>query len=117
MLALLAIAVGGLFAAGGYLLLRRSAVRLLIGLSLIGHAANLLILSASGPLNRPSPILVDDALGAQGSAVSADPLAQALILTAIVISFAVVAFAVVLTHRLNATAGAEDVDRLRTTDE
>ncbi len=114
MLGLLAVTVGGLFAAGVYLVLRRNVVRPLIGLSLISHAANLLILASSGPLDRPSPILSEGTAAAP--AVSADPLPQALILTAIVISFAVVAFAVVLVHRAHATIGVRDVDELRATD-
>lgn len=114
MIGLLAVTVGALFAAGVYLVLRRNVVRPLIGLSLISHAANLLILASSGPIDRPSPILRDGL--AEVPLDSADPLPQALILTAIVISFAVVAFAVALVHRTHATTGVRDVDELRGTD-
>jgi multicomponent Na+:H+ antiporter subunit C len=52
----------------------------------------------------------------QPTAPYADPLPQALILTAIVISFGVLAFAVVLFHRTYQTTGTDDLDELRTTD-
>lgn len=110
----LAIVVGGLYAAAVYLIGRRSIVKLVIGLALLGHASNLLIFSAGGvtrgrpPLIRPG----DEAL----IAPYADPLPQALILTAIVISFGVLAFALVLVHRAYTAVGSDDVDAIRTTD-
>lgn len=101
----LAVVVGGLYAAGFYLMLRRSLVRVIVGLAILSHAANLLVFTAGG-LTRGRPPLVGDA--AAGAA--ADPLPQALILTAIVISFAVLAFALVLARRACLTAGTDDVD-------
>lgn len=109
-----AIAVGGLYAMGLYLMLARSVVKLILGLVLIGHAANLLIF-ATGGLVRASPPLA--APGAAAPADNhADPLPQALVLTAIVISFAVTAFAAVLAQRLCAMTGHDDTDKLTTTD-
>lgn len=111
---LLALLVAALYGTGLYLMLRRSSLKLLIGLSLLAHGANILLLAASGPLRRVSPIIPPDADAPPIDA--ADPLPQAMILTAIVISMAVVAFAVVLVHRARQAIGSGDVDDLRTTD-
>jgi multicomponent Na+:H+ antiporter subunit C len=109
----LALVIGGLYAAGVYLLLRRSIVKLLIGLAILSHASNLLIFTAGGLTRAQPPILpVDGMLNVP----VADPLPQALILTAIVISFGVLAFALVLVHRAYQTVGTDDVDAMRTTD-
>jgi multicomponent Na+:H+ antiporter subunit C len=111
-----ALVVGVLFAGGIFLLLRRNPVRVILGLGLLGHGANLLIFVAGG-LTRGRPPIV-----AEGETVLAppyaDPLPQALILTAIVIGFAVVAFALALFHRTYATLGGEamDMDRLEGAD-
>ncbi|MHB0959495.1 MAG: Na+/H+ antiporter subunit C [Pirellulaceae bacterium] len=109
-----AIVVGGLYAAGIYMMLRRSVLKLIIGLALLSHAANLLIFTAGGLVRGRPPIVSEHAIvPAEGIA---DPLPQALILTAIVISFAVLAFALVLVYRAHHTVGADDVDQWRTTD-
>jgi multicomponent Na+:H+ antiporter subunit C len=110
----LAFVVGGLYAAAVYLLLRRSLVKLLIGLGLLSHAANLLIFTAAG-LTRAQPPVID-AQSTTLSAPFADPLPQALILTAIVISFGVTAFALTLAHRAHQVVGADNLDRLKSTD-
>ena len=83
-----------LYASGVYVLLERSLTRVLIGFLLIGNATNLLILIMSGR-SGDAPIWVD---GADQSAF-ADPLPQALILTAIVINFGVTAFLLALIYR------------------
>jgi multicomponent Na+:H+ antiporter subunit C len=112
---LLAILVGGVFAAGIYMMLRRSVVKLVIGLALIGHASNLIIFT-SGGLTRARPALVP--LGeTMPTAPHADPLPQALILTAIVISFSVMAFAIVLVARAYQAIGDDDTDQFRATDQ
>lgn len=111
---MLTVTVGLLYAAGTYLLLRRSIVKLLIGLSLLGHAANLLIFVAGGLVRAGAPIVAEQA--APSTDAMADPLPQALILTAIVISFAVLAFAVTLVCRAYETVGTDDLDDMRTTD-
>ena len=110
----LAFVVGGLYAAGLYMMMRRSIVKLIIGLFLLGHAANLLIFTLGG-LTRGQPPLIK--LGEQALTGSfADPLPQALILTAIVIGFGVQAFAVVLIKRVYQTVGTDDLDQIKTTD-
>lgn len=110
----LAFVVGVLYAAAIYLLLRRSLIKLLIGLVLLSHAANLLIFTAAGLTRAQPPIVSDKATPAP--TVIADPLPQALILTAIVISFGVTAFALVLAYRAHKIVGVDDLDRLKSTD-
>jgi multicomponent Na+:H+ antiporter subunit C len=111
---LMAFVVGGLFAAGLYLIMRRSIVKLTIGLVLLSQAANLLIFTASG-LIRGSPPLVPPGETSPPTPY-ADPLPQALILTAIVISFGVLAFTLVLVKRAYQTVGTDDLDDMRSTD-
>lgn len=114
MTGLLALTVGGLYAIGLYLMLRRSIVKLLIGLALLNNATNLLIFTAAG-LTRARPPIVPPGYDAPPGP-TADPVAQALILTAIVIGFGVLAFMVVLVHRVVQTVGSDDLDAMRSTD-
>ena len=111
---LLSFVVGGLFAAGFYLMLRRSMVKLIFGLVLLSHAANLLIFTAGGLVRAKPPLIPPGDL--VPAKEFADPVPQALILTAIVISFAVIAFAAVLVKRVYRTVGSGDVDELKATD-
>ncbi|MFV0632514.1 Na(+)/H(+) antiporter subunit C [Demequina sp.] len=83
-----------LYATGVYVLLERSLTRVLIGFLLIGNATNLLILIMSGR-SGTAPFMTE---GADPSTF-ADPLPQALILTAIVINFGVTAFLLALIYR------------------
>jgi multicomponent Na+:H+ antiporter subunit C len=109
-----AMVIGVLYAAGLYLLMSRSVVKIIIGLVLLGHAANLLIFTV-GRLVRGAPPLI--ASGEQTlTGTYADPLPQALILTAIVIGFGVQAFAIVLFKRSYARTKNDDIDALRTTE-
>jgi len=110
----MAFVIGGLYAAAIYMMLRRSIVKLVIGLVLLSNAANLLIFTAAG-LTRGAPPLIN-AGDVLPPGLSADPLAQALILTAIVIGFGVLAFAVVLIHRAFEVVGADDMDQMKDTD-
>lgn len=110
----LAIVVGGLYAAGIYLMMRRSIVKLIIGLAIIGHAANLLVFTAAGLTRAHAPLIP---YGQEDPPEHyADPLPQALILTAIVISFAVLAFTMVLVKRAYKMVGTDDLDEMRNTD-
>lgn len=106
--------VGIMYAAAIYMILRRSIVKLVIGLLLLGNATNLLIFTVGG-LTRGAPPLIPTGLQHTEGAV-ADPLPQALILTAIVISFGVLAFAVVLINRAFRVLQAEDMDEMKDTD-
>ena len=107
---ILAIVIGVLYDSAIYLLLRRSLVKLLIGLALLTHATNLLIFTAAGLSHGGPPVIGPDADTITG--VSADPLPQALILTAIVISLGVMAFALALASRVYRVTGSDDLDRL-----
>ena len=111
---LLAILVGVLYSAGIYMILRRSLVKVIIGLIFLGHAANMLIFTV-GKITKGAPAFI----GETGSAPEhfADPLPQALILTAIVIGFGVQAFAIVLFKRAFQTVGTDDLDEMKSTDE
>jgi multicomponent Na+:H+ antiporter subunit C len=111
---LLAIVIGVLYAAGLYLMLRRNIVKLIFGLILLGHAANLAIFTIGG-LVRARPPLVPPGAVAPPEGV-ADPVPQALVLTAIVISFAIAAFAAVLVKRVFRTVGTDDSDEMRSTE-
>lgn len=106
----LAVVIGGLYAAGLYMLMRRSIVKLIIGLVLLGHAANLLIFTAGGLIRARSPLVAEGAI--LPDLPVADPLPQALILTAIVIGFGVVAFTVVLIHGVYQSAGTDDLESM-----
>lgn len=109
----MAVVIAVLFGAGLFLLMSRSMARLVLGLVLIGHAANVLIFVAGG-LTRGVPPLVANAVKNAPDAAPppghADPLPQALVLTAIVIGFAVVAFAAVLVRRTYDALDSDDVD-------
>ncbi len=111
---IMAIIVGSLYAAGVYMIRRRSLVKLIIGLALLGHASNMLIFSM-GELVRGNPPLIPEGFTAP-IAPFADPLPQALILTAIVIGFGAQAFAIVLIKRVYQRVGTDDMDQLIATD-
>ncbi len=111
---LLAFVIGGLYAAGLYLMMRRSLVKLILGLALLSHAANLLIFTV-GRLGHSQPPIVPPGMTAPVAAF-ADPVPQALILTAIVISFGVQAFALVLLRRAYQIVGTDDLDEMKATD-
>jgi multicomponent Na+:H+ antiporter subunit C len=100
----MALMVGFLFACGAFLILRRGEIRLILGLGLMSHAVNLLIFSTGGWRRGLPPILNPEAIPTDFSAY-VNPLPQALILTAIVISFGILAFVVVLINRRFETAG------------
>lgn len=82
-----------LFACGVYLLLDRSLTRILLGFLMVGNATNLLIFLMSGQFGS-APIV-----GGDDDAAMSDPLPQAFILTAIVITFGVSAFLLALIYR------------------
>src|SRR6056297_2573897 len=107
---LLALLAGVLTAAGVYLLLHRSLLRMLFGVILLSNAVNL-ILFVAGRTLRAAPPIIPTELTVPADPV-ANPLPQALILTAIVIGFGLVAFAFVLLYRAYATFGTLDADEL-----
>lgn len=91
----LLIGSGVLIACGVYLMLDRAMTRMILGVVLIGNGANLLILQSGGQAGSP-PILERESETADAMS---DPLAQAMILTAIVISMAMTAFMLALAYR------------------
>lgn len=108
--AIFVLAFGAMMSAAAYLLMSRNLLRLMLGLLVLGNAANLSIFIA-GRLGSSTPPLVP--AGELTVGVSANPLPQALILTAIVISFSLVAFTAVLFHRGQDSLGTLDVDAMR----
>lgn len=99
------IIIGGLTSAGVYLLLERTLTRMLLGLLLIGNAVNLLILTVGGAGGNP-PIR---GRTSNGATTTADPLAQGMILTAIVISMGIAAFVLALAYRSYRLTTVEEV--------
>lgn len=107
---LMAIVIGILFMCATYLMLSKSILRIIIGTGLLSHGAHLLILTMGGLKSGSVPLLGDDV------ATYVDPLPQALILTAIVISFGVTSFLLVLAYRTYQELGTDDMEEMRGTD-
>ncbi|RDD63875.1 Na+/H+ antiporter subunit C [Ferruginivarius sediminum] len=107
----LAIVVGILVACATFLILSRDLIRILLGIAILSNAANLLIFTA-GRVTRDAPPLVPGDLEVPAGAY-ANPLPQALILTAIVIGFGLLAFALVLSYRAYVAMRTVDVDAMR----
>ena len=105
--ALLAVIVAALYTGGLYLMLRRSLVKVVIGLALLAHGANLLIFTAAGVTRGRAPLVPLSGVIEQPFA---DPVPQALILTAIVIGFGVLAFTLVLFRLAWQHTGSDDVE-------
>lgn len=101
---LLATAIGTLVAAGIWLVLRERSFSVILGLTLLSYAANLFIFAASRLAPAAAPLVLDDA------GRLADALPQALVLTAIVISFGMTAYLVALALRAMAETGTDHVD-------
>jgi multicomponent K+:H+ antiporter subunit C len=104
----LASAIGALTAAGVYLLLRSRSFDVILGLTLLSYATNLLIF-ASGRLVVGKPPVLRAGV-AETLANHTDPLPQALVLTAIVIAFAMTAVTIVVAMRSHADNGSDHVD-------
>jgi multisubunit Na+/H+ antiporter MnhC subunit len=103
---LVALTIGSLFAAGVFLMLRPVGFPVVLGLMLVSHGINLLLVAVGRIRVGQAPILARDV----PPPAVADPLAQALVLTAIVISFGMTAFLLVLVYRSYQRARTEDVD-------
>jgi multicomponent Na+:H+ antiporter subunit C len=108
---LLGLVVAVLLGTGVYLLLLGTPIRLVLGLGLLSHGVNLLLLGSGGLKRGAPPIVVDKAAFTGDISPFVDPLPQALILTAIVISFGITAFMIALLNRRhNLIAADEQVD-------
>jgi multicomponent K+:H+ antiporter subunit C len=104
--AVLAIAIGVLAGSGVWLLLRPRTFQVIIGLTLVSYAVNLFIFSIGGLRVGADPVLG----AATDPSHYADPLPQALVLTAIVIGFATTALFLVVLLTLRGLAGNDHVD-------
>jgi len=105
---IVALAIGILTAAGVWLLLRPRTFEVIIGLSLLSYAVNIFIFATGGLRTGAAPMLERGAAG--DLAQHADPVPQALVLTAIVISFATTALFLVLLLALRGLTGTDHVD-------
>lgn len=112
---LLIFLVGMFYAAGIYMLLRKSMVKLLIGFALLGNGTNMLIF-LMGNLSKGRPPIIPESESILQN-VYADPVPQALILTAIVISFGIQAFAIILLKKVYANTGSDNLDTLNIDDQ
>jgi multicomponent Na+:H+ antiporter subunit C len=106
---MLALLVGVLFTCGTLLLLQRGQIKVVLGLAMFTHAINLALFGTGALTHGAPPIVPHDGNLQQilATQIFADPLPQALILTAIVISFGVTAFLVVLISRRDAFTGGD----------
>ncbi len=101
------IVAGVLVTSATYLLLSQDFIRVILGTSVLTHAVHLLIMAMGGFKGADVPII------GEVKTSYVDALPQALILTAIVISFAVTAFLLVLAYRAYEEAGSDDLRELR----
>ena len=103
--------VGLFFAVAVYLFLSKHIIRILLGVAILSNAVNLLIFT-SGRLTREVPPILPDEAGA-ADILTANPLPQALILTAIVISFSFFAFLLVLGYRAYEELETDNTEEMR----
>ncbi len=96
---LLAAVVGSLFALGTFLVLRRDVVRVVWGLAILSQAANVYIITMGNVAEGGGDLVPVLAVHGGEVPTTTDPLVQALVLTAIVISFGTTAFALALSYR------------------
>ncbi|QFT90378.1 Na(+)/H(+) antiporter subunit C [Bacillus sp. THAF10] len=104
---IMTIVAGVLIAAATYLMLSKSILRIVVGTGLLAHGAHLLLLTMGGLKKGAAPLL------GQKADSYTDPLPQALILTAIVISFGVTSFFLVLAYRAYQELKTDNMDKLR----
>ena len=109
---ILALAIGILVGSGVWLMLRPRSYQVIIGLCLLAYGVNLFIFAMGRLYIGGAPIMPKG--GFVDPSAYADPMPQALILTAIVIGFGVLAFSLVLAHRVHQSLGTDDVDDIRT---
>ncbi|NLY79753.1 MAG: Na(+)/H(+) antiporter subunit C [Lysinibacillus sp.] len=101
------ILIGILVSVATYLILSRNMIRVILGTAILSHAVNLLLITVGGLKTGNVPLL------GHADAPFTDALPQALILTAIVISFATTAFLLVLAYRAYKMNGSDDFRELR----
>jgi multicomponent Na+:H+ antiporter subunit C len=111
---ILSILTGLLFAAGLFLMLHKGMVKLILGIMMLSYATNLFIFIVAR-ITRGLPAIIPRNQDVLANSF-ADPVSQALILTAIVIGFGIQAFAIVLIKRVYAATGTTNMDELNKTD-
>jgi multicomponent Na+:H+ antiporter subunit C len=103
--------VGLFYAVSIYMMLSKHIIRVLLGIAIFGNAVNMTIFTAGRVLREVPPIIAEGRTTLEG--VTANPLPQALILTAIVISFSFFAFLLVLAYRAYQELGTDNTDEMR----
>ncbi|MFC4599341.1 Na(+)/H(+) antiporter subunit C [Cohnella hongkongensis] len=104
---LMTVTAGVLFTTGTYLILSKTLLRIIMGMSLFTHGVHIMLMAINGLKRGAAPLLGEEA------ASYTDPVPQALILTSIVISFSLTAFSLVLAYRTYKEHGTDDVEQLR----
>ena len=99
--------IGILFMCATYLMLSKSLLRIIVGTGLLSHGAHLLLLTMGGLKRGAAPLLGENASS------YTDPIPQALILTAIVISFGVTAFFLVVAYRAYQELGTDNMEKMK----
>jgi multicomponent Na+:H+ antiporter subunit C len=118
---LMSLVVGVLFAGATYFLLRRSVIKVLLGVVLLSHAVGLLIFTMGG-LHRGAPPIDEEAADTTslllrgGSTTPADPLPQAMVILTAVVGLAFLVAVLALVARAYQTVGSEDMDDLTPTE-
>jgi len=111
---ILAILVGVQYTAGVYMLLRRSILKFIIGIIFMSNATNLLVFMSAG-ITSGSPAFLNGS--AERADQLADPLPQALVLTAVVIGLGIIVFILALKYKFFSVTGTDDLDQLKSTEE
>jgi multicomponent Na+:H+ antiporter subunit C len=110
---IISLILGILFSAGVFLMFQKSFFKLIIGVILFGYATIFFLFSVGGLTKNAPPLITENGIDI---GKIADPLPQALTLTAIVISIGVQVFVIVLLRKAYTDVGTEDLDDLNTTD-
>lgn len=109
---ILSITAGTLVAAGTYMIMQRRLLQVVLGLSLLSHATNIMIIASGWIGDGRAPIILPGEKNIDPAGF-VDPLPQAMVLTAIVISFAMTAFLLVLVLSAYRRFQTDDVDEIR----
>ncbi|MFP4047887.1 MAG: NADH-quinone oxidoreductase subunit K [Bacteroidales bacterium] len=111
---ILAIVTGVLYTAGVYLLLRRSLMKLILGIIFFSNATNLLIFLSAGLTSGEPPFLKEGEIVLTDQ--FADPIPQAIIITSLVIAFGIIVFTLVLKYKYYKKTGTYDTDQVKQTE-
>ncbi len=111
----MALFIGLLYACGVYLLLRRSLVKLILGVFVMSNATNLIIFLSGGITQSGIGFIPEGAETATLEGMT-DPLPQAMILTSIVIGLGIAAYILVLKYKYYKITGSNDLDQMKNTD-